>query len=353
MKSVYGISVFVFLWFVTGSLTLAQDEAKEKNKTIQKEVKVIINDDSGDPQFMVETTTTEDGEKKMVKKTYNSLEEMKADSTIEVFGAPDEDGNFTMKLGDKSSGVRVYTNEDGEKIDIKIDEITEEMEWIEEDNEDGHKVIISSGGKIMIFKGDEDDSGNSFYYNIEEGDSNKIVKRYEVKVIKDGEDVDHKIHEYKDVFILTDGEGNMTMHEGIPEEVLVWVDEEGNKSMSRTFNRKIGKTAISKASIEPVGVDDAEFSSFNLAAMPELVLKSMNYYPNPNEGEFTLAFSGSKKPVIVRIIDLKGNLMLEENINDFNGTFNEVINVKPFDKGTYLLQIFQQDKVLNRKLILE
>ena len=57
--------------------------------------------------------------------------------------------------------------------------------------------------------------------------------------------------------------------------------------------------------------------------------------------------------MIVRILDIKGNLKIEENIENFNGTFNQVLNVKHFEKGSYLLQIFQQDKVLNRKLVLE
>jgi hypothetical protein len=87
--------------------------------------------------------------------------------------------------------------------------------------------------------------------------------------------------------------------------------------------------------------------------MSELVLKLLNYYPNPSEGEFTLAFSDTKRPVIIRILDIKGNLILKKNIPEFSGTFNEVLNVKSFDKDDYLLQIFQRDKVLNRKLILK
>lgn len=272
MKKVIGISVFIFCWLISSQTTFSQDSKEVKSKTIQKEIKVTIDKDSSEPLYTVETTTTENGKKKVEKKTYSSLEEMKADSSLEVFNTADKEGNITMKLGDKGSGVMVFTSKEGETVDIKIDEISEDMEWVQ--------------------LGDEDD-------------------------------------------------------------VLVWVDEDGHKKIKKTYHVKKEKDALSTASIEPIVSGDADFSSFNLSGMPELVLKSMNYYPNPNEGEFTLTFTGSKKPVIVRILDIKGNLKMEENIEDFNGTFNQVLNVKHFNKGSYLLQIFQQDKVLNRKLILE
>lgn len=263
MKKVLGISVLIFCWLISSQTTFSQDSEDVKSKTIQKEVKVTIDKDSSEPLYTVETTTTENGKKQVEKKTYSSLEEMKADSSLEVFNTADKEGNITMKLSDKGSGVMVFTSEEGETVDIKIDEISEDIEWVQVGDEEGHK---------------------------------KIKKTY------------HVIKE---------------------------------------------KAAFSTASIEPIVSGDPDFSSFNLSGMPELALKSMNYYPNPNEGEFTLTFTGSKKPVIVRILDIKGNLKMEENIEDFNGTFNQVLNVKHFNKGSYLLQIFQQDKVLNRKLILE
>jgi hypothetical protein len=134
---------------------------------------------------------------------------------------------------------------------------------------------------------------------------------------------------------------------------MVWVDEKGNRTLEKKIHLSSGKKSFNTATIATISPGEDDFSTFNLSGMPELVLKSLNYYPNPNEGEFTLAFNGSRKPIIVRILDLNGNLKFERSIQDFSGTFNEVLNVKKFDKGTYLLQIFQQNKVLNRKLTLE
>ena len=316
MKKIHAISVLAFIWIFSISLAIAQEE-EEKTKSVQKEVKVTIDDESGEPSYTVETTTTENGEKKVVKKTYNSLEEMKEDSSIDVFKKSDENGNITMKLNDTGSGVMVFTSEEGESVDINIDEMSEDVEWVQA------------------------------------GDTNQITKSYKVKVIKDGAHNDHQIHEHKNVFVIKDEDGNISMSQSGDDDVMVWVDEAGHKTIKKSYHIKTGKAAFSEASIQSISAGEEQFSSFNLSSMPELILKSINYYPNPNQGEFTLAFTGSKKAVIVRILDLNGNMKMEENIEDFTGTFNQVLNVKHFDKGTYLLQIFQQDKVLNRKLVLE
>jgi len=353
MKKIPGISALFLFSLLMGEATFSQESEEMKSKTIQKEVKVTIDKDSDEPEYTVETTITENGKKTVEKKTYSSMEEMKADSNLEVFDTTDKEGNITMKLGDKGSGVMVFTSDEGETIDIKIDEISEDMEWLQTGDEEGHKVIKSSGGKMMIIKGDGDDSDYAYSFITEDGDSTPTEKRVEIKVIKEGVGGDETIHEHANVFVIKDKEGNLSMSHGDDKDVLVWVDEDGHKTIKKKYHVKLDKDAFNTASIEPVVSSDADFSSFNLSGMPELVLKSLNYYPNPNEGEFTLTFSGSRKPVIVRILDIKGNLKMEENIKDFNGTFNQVVNVKHFEKGTYLLQIFQQDKVLNRKLVLE
>ena len=130
MKKIHGISVLVLIWLLTISYVNAQ-EKEEKSKTIQKEVKVSIDDESGEPSYTVETTTTENGEKKVVKKTYKSLEEMKEDSSIDVIRKSDENGDITLKLGDKGSNVMVFTSDDGETVDITIDEMSEDIEWVQ------------------------------------------------------------------------------------------------------------------------------------------------------------------------------------------------------------------------------
>ena len=86
MKRLLGISVLIILWMLSGQATFSQDSDEVKSKTIRKEVKVTIDKENSEPKYTVETTTTENGEKKVVKKTYNSFEEMKADKFVDSSG---------------------------------------------------------------------------------------------------------------------------------------------------------------------------------------------------------------------------------------------------------------------------
>jgi hypothetical protein len=353
MKKIFTIMFVALTCFFSADFSFAQEADVNNSKTVQKEIKVTIDDENGKPNYSVETTTLENGEKKVTKKHYKSLEEMQADASVDVFDIRDEDGNVKIKIREKGKGVMVYTSEEGEEIKIKIDDNSEDMNWTQSEDDDGHTVIKSPGGKMVILNDEEEASSHSFTFMTHEGDSNHVIKKYEISVEKDLDGNDYEVHKQQEVFILTDEDGNITMNQDDQDHVMVWIDEEGNKTTKKTIHKKKDKTAFSTARIEPVTANDEDLSSFNLAGMPQLELPSIQYYPNPNGGEFTLTFTGPKRPTIVRILDLKGNMKMEENITDFNGTFNQVVNVKHFDQGTYLLQIFQRDKVLNRKLILE
>lgn len=352
MKTIYSCILLIGFSCIFFNNTFSQDSTDVKHKTIEKEVKVTVEDENGSSVYHVETTTTEDGEKKVIKKKYDSLEEMQTDSGMDFESIGDDESYLSMKLNDKGIKVIVYTQEDGETFEVEMDELPEDMDWVEK-KEDGHKVIESSGGRMMFFSEGEDDSDQVFSFGTHSGDSDHVVKHYKVKVISDEDESGQKILKHENVFVIKDEDGNITMNPGDKEQVKVWVDEEGNKSVRRSVIVKKKEASFSEARIEPAFPGDESLADFNLSEVPELSLKHINYYPNPNRGEFTLTFSATKKPVIVRILDMNGNMRLERNMEDFEGTFNQVLNVRDLEKGTYLLQIFQKEKVLNRKLILE
>ncbi len=339
MKKLIAMVAILGICQIAANIAYSQEEKEEKS--VRKEIKMTVEDDGSGPKYTVETTTEENGERKVEKKTYNSREEMEADADIHMEEAGKNVQTFTIKMGeeDPDSNVMIIKSDDGNTFNIKVNEMSEDFEWTSEGD---HKVIKTPGGKMMFFHSDA-------------GDSNHMEMKYKVIVMSDGDDVDVDIIEDKDVFILKDEDGNITMNHVIEgDDIMVWVDKDGNKTIKKTVKiKKKSSRNFSQAFIEDINLNDEEFASFNLAGLPVLTLKSLNYYPNPNEGEFTLAFTGSKKTVIVRVLDQKGNLKLERNIEDFRGSFNEVINLKHLDKGSYLLQIFQQGKVANKKLILK
>ena len=79
-----------------------------------------------------------------------------------------------------------------------------------------------------------------------------------------------------------------------------------------------------------------------------------NYYPNPNHGRFNLKFSlKSKEEVTIKIMDILGNEVYKEKILDFQGDYDNRIDLSGKEKGLYILQIHQKKKMFTRKILIE
>jgi hypothetical protein len=311
------LHIIIFGLFINSGTLIAQDQEKLKKQEIQ----IRVDGNNQDKAYHVKVVTDEDGTRKEYEKTYGSLEEMESDSSISIHVTGDQDKTFN----------------------IKVDKLPEDFEWVEASDSAAHKVIKTKGGNFVFINEDE-----PMLKIISDGDSSK-TETYEIRITKEGDSLEGVNEIRKEILVLKDDEGNISIHPEGEENEMIWM-ENGSKTIQKI---NVRKSVISQASIQDLIPGDRDFPDFNIASIPELTLKSLNYYPNPSEGEFTLSFSGPKKPIILRILDPKGNLKYEEEINDFSGYYNQVINVKKYNKGNYLLQIHQQGKVLNKKLILE
>jgi hypothetical protein len=204
---------------------------------------------------------------------------------------------------------------------------------------------------------EEDQTGKIYHVQVltdDQGKQKVIEKTYdsrlemesdtliEVQITGESIDPDYRKTE-EEVFVSRGKNGDLVIRSGSSG---ILHEEEIKDPFS-------GKPRKLEAKINDISMNDAEFSDFGLEDLRQLKLKSLNYFPNPNEGEFNLAFTGKRKPVIVRILDPGGNLKYENAISDFDGNFSRMINLKSFEPGTYLLQIHQQGKVLNRKITVD
>jgi hypothetical protein len=293
-------------------------------KPEKKEIRIKVENNNPDKTYHVKIVTEKDGTEKVYEKTYGSLEEMESDSAISI----------------RVSGEQHKT------FNIKVEKFPEDFNWEEAEDSLDHQVIKTGGGNFVFINEDGDEPSLEFF---SEADSGKNQQSYQIKIVKKGNSIEESNEIKKEMLVLKDDEGNVSIHPGSESKEMIWVE----KDTGSRHKINVIKSSVNKAHIEDIPATDGDFSDFNIGSMPLLTLKTLNYYPNPNEGEFTLVFSGTKKPLIVRILNQKGNLMYEEELNDFSGYYNEVINVKKFDKGNYLLQIHQQGQVLNKKLILE
>ena len=86
------------------------------------------------------------------------------------------------------------------------------------------------------------------------------------------------------------------------------------------------------------------------AAKPNL--NDVNFYPNPNDGNFELRFTApEKKETSIYIHDLSGKKVYQKDLGVFSGSFKDNIDISQNPKGIYLMQVKHGDKILNKKIV--
>ncbi|NRB53532.1 MAG: PDZ domain-containing protein [Saprospiraceae bacterium] len=84
-----------------------------------------------------------------------------------------------------------------------------------------------------------------------------------------------------------------------------------------------------------------------------LELNDYNAFPNPTYGQFNLRFQADPVPTRVRVIDVNGKVVYNQVINQFDGIYNEQINLSAkATPGTLFVQILQGQKVVSKKIVL-
>src|SRR5690606_26590523 len=93
----------------------------------------------------------------------------------------------------------------------------------------------------------------------------------------------------------------------------------------------------------PVGLKDGK-----------LLNKGFSFYPNPTNGEFTIATDGLENDnAILTVRDISGKIVLRENIKNSSNAFLKTYNLNEYAKGLYLISILDGDNQINKKLILK
>jgi hypothetical protein len=190
-------------------------------------------------------------------------------------------------------------------------ELGEGNSWTDKD---GNEFSVKkSDGKIMIWSGDD-------LHEFESGDEATFDFKFSTDDAEDGE---HKVIMFKS----TDGDDSK--HEAITIKIVEHIK------------------------IHLQEVEKNEFSSFAGINAKSLKMDELNYYPNPNDGKFTLQFKADKRPTEVKITSLEGKEIYAESLKGFEGTYQNEIDLSSQKRGIYLLQIIQGNKAMNKKIVIE
>ncbi len=84
-----------------------------------------------------------------------------------------------------------------------------------------------------------------------------------------------------------------------------------------------------------------------------LSLKEFNAFPNPASDHITVSFEGERAPTVIQLIDITGQSVFKETLNDFSGQFQRDIDLSAYRKGQFILYIIQKQRVFTHSILLQ
>ncbi len=137
------------------------------------------------------------------------------------------------------------------------------------------------------------------------------------------------------------------------------INEEGDNQSRRFFTwnwDENAKKQMRESRVITIHRGEGDAEKANPAPAPavadrKLVLQSFRAYPNPTQGQVTIEFRGESVPTILSLFDLSGRQLFREELNAFDGAYNQQFDLSEYAKGTILIQVLQGDKVYTEQLV--
>ena len=86
----------------------------------------------------------------------------------------------------------------------------------------------------------------------------------------------------------------------------------------------------------------------------DLEIDNLTFSPNPTTGKFKLTFNTPGEGTTdVKIYDSSGREVYDETITNYDGNYENEIDISKENSGVYFLRISQGKKMSSRKIILE
>ena len=83
-------------------------------------------------------------------------------------------------------------------------------------------------------------------------------------------------------------------------------------------------------------------------------INNLDVYPNPSRDIFNVTFTSEEaQDLKVRIVNVIGEVLLAEDLQQFIGEYVKAINLNRYTKGIYFLKIETDNGMINKKLILQ
>jgi len=97
-----------------------------------------------------------------------------------------------------------------------------------------------------------------------------------------------------------------------------------------------------------------DYLSTSFAGGAALEVDDLVFSPDFKDNAYYLSFSlEDQETTKIVILDVAGNEIHSETIEDFEGVYESKVNLKTSAEGTYFLKVIQGFSLLNKKLVIE
>lgn len=130
--------------------------------------------------------------------------------------------------------------------------------------------------------------------------------------------------------------------------------------VERFFNNNSAEAPVVKElklriSMEDIAGEEAEALNKmggDVRTDNDLSIESLALYPNPSTGEFNLNFTlPDRGDMTLRIFNPQGGEVFSESFRDFDGEYEQSIDISDLAKGVYFLQIEQNGRTFSQKIV--
>jgi membrane-associated protease RseP (regulator of RpoE activity) len=140
-----------------------------------------------------------------------------------------------------------------------------------------------------------------------------------------------------------DRSSTVTINSGKPRSFTTW---NWGENEEKKFDRKRVIT-IRKSEGDSEKIDIAQPA----ATDRKLMVENFKAYPSPTTGPMTLEFKAEAVPTIVSMYELSGKQLFREELNAFNGDYQQEFDLSAFAKGAVMIRIDQGEKIFTEQIL--
>lgn len=169
---------------------------------------------------------------------------------------------------------------------------------------------------------------------------------------------DREVGDYIKVTIYRDGE-IMNFNRPIKSRAATHNDHSRGNTLDPEVIEAIEPSADnSEVVIEKVEEQEAQVIEKTLESelplIRDLEVQQLNVFPNPTTGIFDINLTVLQEGrTTVRVLTPQGQVIYENNLGNFSGTFSDRIDIANNAKGIYFLIINQDQRRITRKIVLQ